>query len=377
MIYILYSNDYEVFLGGNYLPERDVLISTTENLLTSCDEINVPMTLFCDVTCLWRYRELGFEEFPDAVEQQLAQTIKRGHDVQAHIHPHWQGTEVSHGNDGSTSYRVDPAKFLIGNWSPTDGSSLLDFCVEVFSRAKRHLEELLTPFNPNYECIAYRAGGYGVQPNSRDIYGALQESGYKIDSSIVPGMTYETDVNRIDFNNTPSLGNYSIDPNKGLGEASDEGVFEIPVLALRNGEARWPLIKAFIRKVTKTLSSQEKHRHLGYPIQMSKEPAKKSTFTRQIIAELKVIRDGWYMLELGEDADLMVDTATRYIDQYHEDDTDLYVSISCHSKSMNPRSISAFKNFHRRLESHYGSNMRAITFQQAGQLLDQELKETK
>ena len=27
MIYILYSDDYEVYLGGNYYPERDVLIA--------------------------------------------------------------------------------------------------------------------------------------------------------------------------------------------------------------------------------------------------------------------------------------------------------------------------------------------------------------
>jgi len=46
MIYILYSNDYEVFLGGNFKPESKVLIDTTTDVLGVCDELGIPMTLF-------------------------------------------------------------------------------------------------------------------------------------------------------------------------------------------------------------------------------------------------------------------------------------------------------------------------------------------
>jgi len=371
VIYILYSNDYEVFLGGNYQPESEVLIDTTKDVLNACDELGVPMTLFCDLICLWRYRELEYSNFPDAVEKQMHNAIQRKHDVQAHIHPHWLETEISYGKDGSTNYKVDPSKFLIGNWSPKDGTSLRDFCVDIFTKAKRHLEDLLIPIDSNYQCMAYRAGGYGVQPNSGDIYTALLNTGYKIDSSIVPGMTYDTQVNRIDFTKAPTLGNYSIDPKKGLTQASDSGVFEIPVLALRKGEARWPLAKAFFRKVIKTLLSRENRKRLGYPIQMSDTPAKNNTLTKQLLDEFQIVRDGWYMLELGEDADLMIDVATRYIDQYKEANTDLFVSISCHSKSMNPRILTAFRKFHKRLEFLYGSQLKAITFQEAGKYLKQ------
>jgi hypothetical protein len=369
VIYILYSNDYEVFLGGNYLPESQVLIDTTNDVLTACDELGVPMTLFSDLICLWRYRELEYSAFPDAVEKQLQQAIQRGHDVQAHIHPHWLETDISYGKDGSTAYKVNPSKFLIGNWSPKDGSSMRDFCVDIFTKAKRHLEDLLIPIDSNYQCMAYRAGGYGVQPNSETIYSALQDTGYKIDSSIVPGMTYETDVNRIDFKAVPSLGNYSIDPGKGLNQASDSGVFEIPVLALRNGEARWSLTKAFIRKVIKTLLSSQKRKRLGYPIQMSDAETRKNTLIKQLLEEFQIIRDGWYMLEFGEDANLMIDGATQYIDKYKKESVDLFVSISCHSKSLNPRILSAFKKFHKHLEIQYGSQLKAITFQDAEKYL--------
>lgn len=374
MIYILYSNDYELFLGGNYLPENEVLIQTTEDVLRSCDELGVPMTLFCDLTCLWRYRELGYTEFPHLVEEQLVQAIRSGHDVQTHIHPHWLETEISFGKDGSTTFEVDPAKFLIGNWSPEDGSSLRDFCVGLLTKAKKHLEDLLIPINPNYECLAYRAGGYGVQPHSEDIFSALKQTGYTIDSSIVPGMTYETDVNHIDFTQVPSLGNYFISPSTGLAEAADCGMFEIPVLALRKGEARWHLAKAFFRKVIGAFLFRERRKRLGYPIQMSNTPAKKNTLAKQLMQEVKIVRDGWYLLELGEDPDLMVDVATQYIQQYQEDNSDLFVSISCHSKSMNPKILSAFKTFHQQMELRYGSQLKAITFQEAGKYLNQEKK---
>ena len=365
MIYILYSNDYEVFLGGNFKPESKVLIDTTTDVLGVCDELGIPMTLFCDLTCLWRYRELGYPEFPDMVERQLVQTIRDGHDVQTHIHPHWLETDISYGKDGSSAYKVDPSKFLIGNCTTEDGTSLRDFCMDIFAKAKRHLEDLLTPIDSNYQCIAYRAGGYGVQPNSETIYSALQDTGYKIDSSIVPGMTYETDVNRIDFATVPTLGNYSIDPSKGISQASENGVFEIPVLALRKGKARWPLAQSFFRRVIKTRLSRQKRKRHGYPIQMSGEPAKKITLTKQLLEEFRIIKNGWYMLELGEDADLMIDAATQYIDQYKKENTDLFVSISCHSKSLNPRILSAFKKFHKHLESQYGPQLKAITFQDA------------
>jgi len=80
------------FFGGYYHSESDVLIETTNHVLSTCEDIGIPMTLFCDLPCLWRYRELGLKSFPDLVDSQLKQAIVTGHDVQAHIHPHWTKT---------------------------------------------------------------------------------------------------------------------------------------------------------------------------------------------------------------------------------------------------------------------------------------------
>ena len=82
MIYILYSDDYEVPLGGNYAQEKDIVIDTTKQVLSTCDTMGIPITLFCDLVCLWRYRELGLSEFPNLIDLQLKSAIEKGNDVQ-------------------------------------------------------------------------------------------------------------------------------------------------------------------------------------------------------------------------------------------------------------------------------------------------------
>lgn len=233
VIYILYSDDYEVYLGGNYRPEDEVLVERTDHLLTTCEALDIPLTLFCDVPCLLRYRELRETAFPDAVDLQLKDAVQRGHDVQMHIHPHWSVAGLVRHADNSVSYEVDLSRFLLGNWYPDGGADLRIFCANLFKNAKSYLEDLLAPISDSYRCIAFRAGGYGLQPNSGEIVRALLDAGVLIDSSIVPGMVLTTNVNRVDFSNVPRKANYFISPALGLDHASDEGVYEIPVLALR------------------------------------------------------------------------------------------------------------------------------------------------
>ena len=377
MIYILYSDDYEVFLGGNHLSEKEVLIDTTENVLSACEDIGVPMTLFCDMVCLWRYRELGYTDFPEAVEHQLKDAIKRGHDVQTHIHPHWLETKITYGEKGQTSYSFDLEKFLLGNWSAPDGLTFQAFCTTILKRAKVHLEGLLRSIDPEYECIAYRAGGYGIQPNTEQIFSALLDAGFLIDSSIVPGMIADSNVNQIDFSQVPEEGNYFVSPSQGIQTGADNGVFEVPLLALRAGTARWVLAKNFLRKVTRYFFKPKKPRPLGYAIQVSETKGEKKSARREIFDELKKVRRGWMMLELGDDANLMVDATRKYISRTKRSGSDLFVSVSCHSKSTHPDLLNAFKKYHNRLETIYGDEIKAITFQEAALLINTTVNSAK
>jgi len=368
MIYILYSNDYEVYLGGNFYQEKKVLIETTERVLSTCETIGIPMTLFCDLLCLWRYRELGYTQFPDLVDLQLKRSIKTGHDIQMHIHPHWLRTEIIYGPNGSCKYNFDLSKFLLGNWISEGGAALQKFCYDVFLLAKQYLENLLSPLNPQYRCLAFRAGGYGIQPYTKEIFQALRDAGFLIDSSVVPGMVSFTNVNKIDFSDVPNKGNYFLFSD--LTQDSEKGIFEIPILALRPGEGNWLMLKSFIqRSLTRFLLKKKKQARLGYSIQSTDETPG-SGFLKQIQREIKAIHRGSFMLELISDSRVMFDATQYYINRYYDGEKDLYFSLSCHSKSITSESLEALKNFHRRLEKKYGSQIKAITFQEASRLIN-------
>jgi hypothetical protein len=206
---IAYSADYELYLGENFLPEVEVMVEPTRALLDTCEAIGVPMTLFCDVACLWRYREDGDEAFPAAVEEQLRDAIRRGHDVQAHLHPHWL-----HARRDDGGWTAPLETFLVGSLG--DPASLL-------AQAAEYLNDLLRPVDPAYSCVAFRAGNYGLQPDHERVFAALRETGYRVDSSVVPGLVLQNEVNRVDF--------------RGWPERSGplHGVYEVPIPTARFG----------------------------------------------------------------------------------------------------------------------------------------------
>jgi len=174
-IYILYSADYELFLGGNYIDEKEVLIEPTDRLLDFSDTLGIPITFFADVFSILRYREAGISPFPDDAENQLKDAIRRGHDVQSHVHPHWSTTRIT----GKT-YEVNLQYFLLGSLD-TDKGVLYKKVYDYLSTSKRYLDELLKREHAGYHCIAFRAGGYGLQPNSDVIFKALIDAGFLID----------------------------------------------------------------------------------------------------------------------------------------------------------------------------------------------------
>ncbi|MFC1888529.1 hypothetical protein ACFL4G_02110 [Thermodesulfobacteriota bacterium] len=368
MIYILYSDDYEVFLGGNYRPETEVLVRTTDRLLSACEAIGVSMTLFCDVACLWRYRELGHTDFVSAVENQLRHAVERGHDVQAHLHPHWIDTEIEHDGEGASRYRFDMDRFLLGNIDGQGNPAKRRSITDLLAHARSYLEDLLRPIDPAYVCTAFRAGGYGIQPGTEEIFTALLDAGYRIDSSVVPGMVLQSNVNRIDFTTVPERGNYCISPELGLSRAAGDGIFEIPVAAGRVGSRA--LARADTRRVVRRLKRLPRPVSLGYSIQMTAKRNAPPGLLALARERARTIRAGWGMLELCHDAALMADITRSYVDRCGTGAGDLYFSFSCHSKSIDPAALAAMREYHRRLEGFYGSKLKAITFREAAHHLE-------
>lgn len=365
MIYILYSADYELFLRENYVLEKEVLVDPTERLLGMCDSLGAPVTLFCDVACLWRYRELNLNEFPEEVEKQLKSAIWRGHDVQAHVHPHWLKA-IKAGN----RWIYDYEDFLVGNISGEVECYV--FAKGLFRRAADYLNKLLRPVDASYRCIAFRAGGYGLQPKEHQILAALQDSGYTIDSSIVTGLKLSTNVNKIDFANVPQKSNYYLSSETGLqGCKGKNGIFEIPIPMCR--ESSYLFLKRrlsqtgdYCAKLLLRIQGKPSPRvRRGAGIQSlgpKDSVAPSSAIKKKMLA---VMKPSFLKLELNSRPASRLMWVTRKYLQGFDSRDDIYFSFSCHPKSIFDEDLEQLVQYHNLLLAEYGERVRAITYQEA------------
>jgi hypothetical protein len=316
MIRILYSADYELYLGENFLPETEVVVEPTRQLLAAAERVNVPFTLFVDVACLWRYREDGNDEFPDEVENQLKSALQRGHDVQAHLHPAWLRAERVTGG-----WLAPPDMLPVG---------ALDDPVPLLARAKSHLEGLLCPVDPDYRCIAFRAGDYVIQPNYERVFAALVQTGYQIDSSVVPGLVVKNAANRTDFRGWRW-------PEKG-GQIYD--LYEVPIATARFGPPD---------AVQRFWSRPRRREPRGRTIQ-SQASTRPSLVSRVFRLD---------PLELGPSAHRLQKITRRYLRRAGKDAD---FSFSSHPKAVGEAELEALVAYHEWLDRHY--DVEAVTFRE-------------
>lgn len=364
MIYVLYSNDYELCLGGNHLPEEEVLIRPTELVLQACEHIGVPLTLFADVASLWRYRELGLDDFPNQAETQLQDALRRGHDVQAHLHPHWLATGIERKADGSSHFTFALRDYLLGNWKEGDAAPFQPWATALLGRCRTYLEELLRPVLPDYACTAFRAGGYGLEPRAREFISALLQAGFLIESSVVPGAWQVNTYSQVDFRRLPRRGNFHLSATTGLEAPATTGLFEIPIPNRPGG--RWQIVRSYLER-----TFRQRRR--------TRRPARGYGVAERGDAEAGGWRRGRHMaarlwfggmpLGLSEDVDSLCAITQWFLKGTTEKQGDVFFSLICHSKSEHPATIEALCRYHERMAKHYGTLWNAIPFRRVPGLL--------
>lgn len=227
MLVICPTADYEIYLGRNLLPPEAVLFEPARKLLALWDEFGIRATLFADVCSAWRHRECGSPEFADRFEAQLRDAVAAGHDVQLHLHSEW--LSATRGADSwSFAPRTGSLHDLGFDREDPRGAPAL------IRRGKRYIEELLGPARPGYRCMAYRAGGWILQPES-PLIAALHEAGIRVDASVIPGARLLRTDYRIDYRAVPDRTYWFVDPERGLAVDSGrrEDLLEISIAAYR------------------------------------------------------------------------------------------------------------------------------------------------
>jgi len=370
-IYILYSADYEVFLGGNYCNENEVLINPTNDLLNLFDNLHIPLTLFADVFSFLRYKEHNISGFPEDAENQLKDAIRRGHDVQAHVHPHWNFTQIEGRN-----YTVTEGYFLLGKLD-ADPEILYSKIRDLLMTSRNYLNNLLGQVNKNYTCIAFRSGGYGLQPNSAIVIKALTDSGFIIDSSIVPDFVLKSSVNEIDFSIVPKTANYYLDSGLSTPSKNNQGIFEIPIASCKfslweNFWSQFHYLLKFLRtKIIPGPSTTPRIKEKGYPIQQNPagNSARKSEHSKYYNFIVETVNNRFYYLDCSTDDERMFQCTKKYLKQFDVVNKNVFFSCNMHPKGMNKEHFTALEKYHNTLKMYYQDNIQAISYQQAAEML--------
>jgi hypothetical protein len=317
--------DHELPLGGVKSNWNDALFEPTKKLFDISKRLGVPIILFTDVLCALRFKQWDNNGFYKPYIAQLKDAVKRKHDVQLHLHPHWL----------TSGY--DNLKFLPSNdFSLSDFSNKeSEYTIEsIVKDGITFLDENLKPEFSEYKCLAFRAGGYnlGIPSDTGRIIRSLHNHGIIYDSSISKGYYFKSGISKVDFRGMPREPNWYLDLNGNLSVAKDAGILEIPIASIPKSPFELPTMF----KLKKYAYRAPQNR--GYQIHEGK-PAGYAHKFRQLFSSRMLGFDNYtysheYMMRI-------LDYNVQKYRKYDE----VLLSVSGHPKSMGEYSFELMQRF--------------------------------
>tara|TARA_B110000285_G_scaffold22250_1_gene21514 strand:- start:75 stop:995 length:921 start_codon:yes stop_codon:yes gene_type:complete len=192
------------------------MIEPTEDLFKIATGKDVFYTFFVDVGYL-----IQAEKYPELigdvelVKNQITKMISLGHDVQLHIHPHW---EKAIWKDGEWEMNIN------GSYKLSDFK--LNEIARIVKSYKSYLDKLI-----GRKTIAFRSGGWCIQPFGK-LIDVFKEVGLKIDSSVFQGGYLQTENYSFDFRLAPVKSKYQFEDD--VCQEVENGTFtEFPIASFR------------------------------------------------------------------------------------------------------------------------------------------------
>jgi len=229
---LVFSNDWELFGdgSGDYFSLQD---KPMREMLAIAQDYGAKVSIMAETA-----QQLKMKEFTDNDEKLSQQTlawedlvkcaVKKGNDVQLHLHPQWFESE-----------------FIDSRWQLNMNKlSLAEFeqavYVDWISKSKKYLEYLLKSEKPDYNCSIFRAGAYYIEPSAM-LIPFLLDAGLEADSSVTKGISAE---NRYDYKDAFSNiiawnADYSTVKHKG-----NSPLIEMPIYSLAGYESE--VLKKFL-----------------------------------------------------------------------------------------------------------------------------------
>ena len=168
---IFLTFDYEIYFGENHGTVQKCIIEPTKELIRIADKYNVHFSFFVDCGFILKLDEFRkkypvLEKDYEAVTTQVQELSEKGHDIQLHIHPHWEDSSF----DG-TKWKIDTSRYKLADFEKgaIDG---------IVSKYKKVLTDLT-----GKKVFAYRAGGWCLQPFSH-VKEAFKNHKISLDSTV-------------------------------------------------------------------------------------------------------------------------------------------------------------------------------------------------
>jgi hypothetical protein len=175
MLNVIFTLDYEIHGNGEGCP-LELMVEPTHRMMALFDRHGAKLTIMADVAEILKFKEYkettGRDDYHyEAIAGQLRDAVRRGHDVQLHLHASYFNARHENGR-------------WVQDWSEYNFAGLpFQRMDEIVRTGKQFLEDLLKPVSPAYECVAFRAANWAVNP-SRNVVRALINNGIRIETSV-------------------------------------------------------------------------------------------------------------------------------------------------------------------------------------------------
>lgn len=331
--------DHELPLGGMNVSYERALFHPTQKVMDVADKMGVKVTLFSDILCAYRYKEWEAENFYSQYKTQLQYALENGHDVQLHIHPHWLTT-----------------KYENGTFVPSNDFALADFknntdfggIPGIVKLSIDELNEICKLVNENYKCIAYRAGGYNIYPETKLIFNSLYQNGIRYDSSLAKGYYFKSNVSEIDFKKLPHEQNWFVN-SENYHLKSTEGILEVPIATIPKTPFEVPTRFKLKKYAHRAVENRGKVIHVENKVDMKSKI--KMLFTARMLSFDNHTLSLDYLLRIF-----------RYNIKKYKKADEIMLSIISHPKSMSDYSFELMEKFIDSIQKQY-PDVEFATFQ--------------
>lgn len=293
---ILFTLDYELFLGHKTGSVDHCLIEPMEKYLQAVAPYSLHFTIFVDASYLYALKKYA-DKFAclkrdyERVRQHLLSLQERGHDLQLHIHPQWYFSTF----DGER-WILDTVHYKLADVHQEE--------LHHYVKASKDLLDTMI----GKKTIAFRGGGFSVQP-TRLLTDLMAENDLRLDSSVCPGTYYQSPYQSYDYRHAKCQGLYRFD-NDLCKEQTDGRFVEVPLSMHKVGISfQWRLL--WVRLMSKVVG---KGQYAPYGDGLSIRTSRKDIFHRLLSSGYTMATiDGYKISFLKEAIDKQVQKQSEVI----------------------------------------------------------------